>query len=127
MTTHVTRSRTNKFVGGVAGGISDTYGWDPTLVRLGFVFLTLTHGIGLLLYVIMWVAIPLAGTVSTAQPAGFGTEAGTYPAPLSGRNPLLGWLLVGLGALMLLSMLNLSGPMIALLLVGAGWYLLRKR
>jgi len=127
MTTQLTRSRTNKFVGGVAGGIGDAYGWDPTLVRLGFVFLTLTHGIGLLVYVVMWVAIPLAGAVSTAQPAGFGAEAGTSTAPLSGRNPLLGWLLLGLGALMLTSMLNLSGPMIALLLVGAGWYLLRRR
>jgi len=41
MNTQLRRSRTNKLVGGVAGGIAETYGWDPTLVRLGFVILTL--------------------------------------------------------------------------------------
>lgn len=127
MNTQLARSRTSKFVGGVAGGIADTYSWDPTLVRLGFVFLTLTHGIGLLLYLILWVALPQAGALTTTQPVGFGGEAGVSTGPLSGPNRLLGLLLLGLGALMIASMLHLSGPIIAVLLLGTGWYLLRRR
>jgi phage shock protein PspC (stress-responsive transcriptional regulator) len=46
---------------GVAGGIADTYGFDPALVRLGFVVLALaTFGTGVIAYVVAWLVVPEA-------------------------------------------------------------------
>ena len=43
----LTRSRSDRMLGGVAGGLAQTYGFDPALVRLAFVVLTLATAIGL--------------------------------------------------------------------------------
>ena len=54
-----TRSRTERMIGGVCGGIADYFDLDPTLVRLVFVLLVLV-GVGspILLYLILWVIMP---------------------------------------------------------------------
>ncbi len=54
------RSRTNRKIAGVCGGIAEALGWDPTLVRIAYVILSLcsTTFPGLLIYVILWVAMP---------------------------------------------------------------------
>ena len=55
------RSRHERMVGGVAGGLGAYLGIDPTLIRILFVFLTLAgSGIGLLAYLIMWIVVPKA-------------------------------------------------------------------
>lgn len=60
----LTRSRTHKMIGGVCGGIADFLGWDPTLVRVGYVLLSVfTVFAGLLVYIILWVIMPQEGTV----------------------------------------------------------------
>jgi phage shock protein C len=53
-------SETDKKVGGVCGGIGETYDIDPTLIRLIFVFVDLATGIIPLLvaYVVAWAIIP---------------------------------------------------------------------
>jgi phage shock protein PspC (stress-responsive transcriptional regulator) len=53
-------SETDKKVGGVCGGIGETYDFDPTLIRLIFVFVDLATGIVPLLiaYVVAWAIIP---------------------------------------------------------------------
>ena len=43
---------------GVCSGIADYFGWDPTLVRLGFAFLFLLYGIGLLGYLVATIVMP---------------------------------------------------------------------
>jgi phage shock protein C len=55
------RSRTDKMVGGVCGGIGDYFEIDPTLVRIGFATLVLI-GVGspLLLYLLLWIIMPAA-------------------------------------------------------------------
>jgi len=54
------RSRGQRMVAGVAGGIAQYLNVDPTLVRLAFVALTLVGGgIGLALYVILAIIMPL--------------------------------------------------------------------
>jgi phage shock protein C len=60
----LTRSRTDRMVGGVCGGLAAWGGWDPTLVRLGFVFVSILSAAfpGLLVYLVMWVITPLADT-----------------------------------------------------------------
>jgi signal transduction histidine kinase len=52
-------------VAGVCGGISDAIGIDVTLVRIGFVLLTLGSGVGVLAYALAWLIIPLRGETST--------------------------------------------------------------
>ncbi len=54
------RSRTDRQIAGVAGGLAEYLGIDPTLVRLGFIFLTLAGGHGVLLYIILWLVMPEA-------------------------------------------------------------------
>ena len=41
-TKRLTRSSTDKYVGGVSGGLAEHVGIDPTLVRVGWVFATLS-------------------------------------------------------------------------------------
>lgn len=55
------RARNNRRLAGVCGGIGEYFGWDPTLVRVGWIVLTLLGGSGILLYVIFWLVMPEAG------------------------------------------------------------------
>ena len=52
------RSRTDKKVCGVCGGLGKYFDIDPTLVRLGVVLGTLFIGCGLLAYIIAALVIP---------------------------------------------------------------------
>ena len=51
------RSRENRMICGVCGGIADYFNVDPTLIRLGLVLLACT-GSGILAYVIAAIIIP---------------------------------------------------------------------
>jgi phage shock protein C len=54
------RSRNNVMISGVCGGIAEYFDLDPTLVRLGYVLLTvLTAFSGVLFYIIAMLIIPL--------------------------------------------------------------------
>lgn len=53
------RSRTDRMIGGVCGGLADALAVDVVLVRLGFVALTvLGGGIGIPLYIAAWILAP---------------------------------------------------------------------
>lgn len=52
------RSRTEKMLGGVCGGLGELLDIDPTIVRLVFVLLALWGGGGLLIYIILWLIAP---------------------------------------------------------------------
>lgn len=55
------RSRTDRIVGGVCGGLAADPGLDATLLRIGLVVLTVCGaGIGVVLYVAAWVLAPQA-------------------------------------------------------------------
>jgi phage shock protein C len=55
------RSRDDRVIGGVCGGLGRYFGIDPVILRIAFVLLLLAGGAGLLLYVIAWIAIPEEG------------------------------------------------------------------
>src|SRR5215510_3873125 len=55
------RSRTEVIIAGVCGGLAEYFAIDPVIVRLIFVLATLTSGIGLLVYPILWLVMPKAG------------------------------------------------------------------
>ena len=48
----------DKVIGGVAAGIARHFGWDPLLVRLGFIVLCFVGGAGFLAYVAGWIMLP---------------------------------------------------------------------
>ncbi|MEJ2266834.1 MAG: PspC domain-containing protein [Anaerolineales bacterium] len=52
------RSRKDRMIAGVCGGLGDYFGIDPTLVRLLFVFAALFYGPGILAYLILMLVVP---------------------------------------------------------------------
>jgi phage shock protein C len=53
------RSRTDRMVAGVCGGLSEFFGVSAFWFRLGFLIALIPGGVpGLLLYFIMWVVVP---------------------------------------------------------------------
>ena len=52
------RSRKDRSVAGVCGGVADYLGVDPTLVRILWVIFALAGGPGLILYIIMAAVVP---------------------------------------------------------------------
>jgi phage shock protein C len=58
------RSRTEKMIGGVCGGFAEYFSVDPTLVRVIWVAMTLVVGVGILLYLILWLVMPLESPAS---------------------------------------------------------------
>lgn len=58
MTKRLYRSRTDRKIGGVCGGIAEYFGIDPLVVRLALIALVLFAGVGILPYIIAWMIIP---------------------------------------------------------------------
>lgn len=121
------RSRQERMLFGVAGGLAQYFAVDPILVRLAFVLVTLATGFGLLFYIVLAVLMP-------ERPLG---EPEVTPAPVisfpRGRGrEVLAYLLVGLGALVLAGNLGLLRIFSweyfwPLVLVGFGALLLIRR
>lgn len=61
------RSRTDKMIGGVCGGLADYLRIDATVVRLFFLLLGLTTGVGLTLYLVLWIIMPYQGEGAFAR------------------------------------------------------------
>ena len=54
------RSSTDKKIAGVCAGLADYFDLDPTIVRVVWLLAVLCAGTGLLLYVILWIVLPVA-------------------------------------------------------------------
>ncbi len=54
------RSSDDKWIAGVCGGFAEYLDWDPTLIRLAWLFLTVfSAGFpGLLIYIFLWICMP---------------------------------------------------------------------
>ena len=55
------RSRRNKMIAGVCGGIANSLGWTPTSVRILYVLVSILSAAfpGILVYIILWILMPL--------------------------------------------------------------------
>jgi phage shock protein PspC (stress-responsive transcriptional regulator) len=89
MDTRLYRSRDDRMLGGVAGGLADYLAIDPSLVRIGWVLLFLAGGVGLLLYIIMWIVVPEEGDLTpeefaASSAAGAAAAPGAPAAPAGG-------------------------------------------
>jgi phage shock protein C len=54
------RSRSNRMIAGVCGGLARWLGWDPTVVRILYVLISILSAAfpGILVYVILWIVMP---------------------------------------------------------------------
>ena len=75
----VRRSPTDAKLTGLCGGLAQHWGIDPVLVRLGFVLLALSGGIGVVLYIAGWLLIPVAGNDSAPIDDFFGARRRRWP------------------------------------------------
>ena len=59
MTKRLFRSN-DRMLGGVCAGIAEYLGWDPTMVRIAYILLSIASiGFpGILVYVILWIVMP---------------------------------------------------------------------
>lgn len=55
------RSKSDRIIAGICGGLSDYLDVDAVFFRLAFVLLTLAGGSGILIYIIMFIIIPEEG------------------------------------------------------------------
>lgn len=76
------RSRTDRMIAGVLGGVAQYLGWDATLVRVAYVVLAVATGFGaaVLLYVLAIVLIP-------EEPLGAPANAPSPPPPARAPEP----------------------------------------
>jgi phage shock protein C len=77
------RSRTDKKIAGICGGLGELFSVDPTLIRLAVVFIGLVTAIlpMLLAYLVGWAIIPIAPPQDgehkkSVPPGGAGLEGG---------------------------------------------------
>ena len=53
------RSKSERWLAGVCGGIGEYFNTDPTIIRVIFVLAAFIVGGGILIYLILWLIIPL--------------------------------------------------------------------
>jgi signal transduction histidine kinase len=128
------RDPDDRLLAGVASGVAEHLGFEPTPVRFGFVALTLLGGLGVILYGALWVMLPVRG-VDLPEAAAPGIEAATRQGRRTGRgrsrvhdvSAALSLTILGLGAIIFLQNAGLwiSGRVFwPLLVAGAGLALL---
>src|SRR3972149_1162682 len=115
------RSAKDRMLGGVCGGLGKYLAIDPILVRVFFLVMMFVNGIGVLVYLILWLSMPRERQPSQEQ-AGIPSSAGEFserakalgqemgqafsrPHPQTGI--VIGVALVILGGFLFLDQLNL--------------------
>ncbi|NTU82872.1 MAG: PspC domain-containing protein [Chloroflexales bacterium] len=63
----ITRSRSERIIAGVAGGLATYFGIDPLFVRIALLALTLLNGLGAIVYLALWLIIPNEGSLTEGR------------------------------------------------------------
>ncbi|MEI6776322.1 MAG: PspC domain-containing protein [Chloroflexales bacterium] len=66
-TKRITRSQSDRLLGGVAGGLASYAGIDPLIIRIAFIVLTVLNGFGVILYLALWVLVPNEDSATDAR------------------------------------------------------------
>jgi len=133
----ISRSRQNRVLGGVASGLADYLTIDPIIIRILFVVSVFFGGIGILLYLIMWIVIPEEKLFSETNTNSFDANNSddtinaninfeTTPKSKTGGQVIFGIILIFIGMFFLgievFSFLNFE-DLVPILFVGFGVYL----
>jgi phage shock protein PspC (stress-responsive transcriptional regulator) len=88
MNTRLYRSRDDRMIAGVAGGLAELWDADPSLVRIGWALLSIfTGGIAIVVYIVMAIVVPEEddvmpwSTADLAQPTATERAEGSTAAP----------------------------------------------
>lgn len=99
------RSKHNKVIAGVAGGMAEYANLDIALTRLIWVLAFFAGGVGILAYIICWIIIPESSVENNQPSSGDDNETGVQTVN-SGQNTTrrnnAGLLLIGLGIIFLI-------------------------
>jgi phage shock protein C len=89
MNNHLYRSRDDRMLAGVAGGLAELWDADPSLVRIVWaVLVVLTGGIALVVYIVMALVVPEDdGTTAWNTYVGWPGTSGPPPVPGSAPTP----------------------------------------
>ncbi|MBZ0180359.1 MAG: PspC domain-containing protein [Melioribacteraceae bacterium] len=69
------RAKNRRVFGGVAAGLGEYLDIDPVLVRIIFIILAIINGMGIILYIVLWIVIPDIGTIEQEK-----TSVNTEPS-----------------------------------------------
>lgn len=135
--TRLTRSETDKMAAGVCGGIAAYLDIDSVFIRLAFVLLAIASGIGVIIYLVLWIVMPRESAATASEAEAMQDNIKDLKDTVSsgankvGKPATIGLIMIMLGAYFLLAELGIvgwmSGAILPLLLVGAGAFLLWKR
>ena len=134
----LTRSTSDKVIAGVCGGLAAYLDIDSTLVRLAFAILLFASGIGLPIYLILWIIMPEEDSQSDSDAEviqkNLGDIGDSVYSGVSGigRRGTIGILLILMGVYFLFNQLGwlswISGAIFwPLVIIGFGIYLLIRR
>ena len=94
------RSRSDKVVGGVAGGLAEYTGVDALLWRVGAIALTMAAGTGVIIYVLLWLLMPAAPPAQPGDPVRAERTRSGPRSPVPGITVAALLILLGLGVLL---------------------------
>ena len=58
------RSRNDRMIAGVAGGLAEVFNIDPLFVRIVLLALAFLNGFGFMLYLVLWLLVPNEDSVA---------------------------------------------------------------
>ncbi len=139
--TRLYRSRNQRTVAGVCGGLGDYFKMDPVIWRVIFVVLALAGASGVLIYIILWIALPeeqsgfqhfkdanSSGDFSQSDTNNAFKSNSEFPNAFSDNGPLWGGIiLIILGSLFLIDKFIPTihfGDLWPVLLIAVGFILL---
>jgi len=124
------RSREDRWIAGVCGGLGRFFGVDPMPIRIAFIILSLWQGIGVLVYLIMILIVPDEPTGQVVTDPHIPQEHGVED-PQAQRVRILGVILVLGGIYLLIRTLGFlpvnAERLTALVLIAAGFIILLLR
>ncbi len=94
----LSRDLDRKAIAGVASGLSEHLNLPITAIRLGFVVLTVVNGLGVAIYALLWMLLPVSTPAEEAPGLAGGSRAGLRPQRRV--NPINSGLLFSVGALL---------------------------
>ncbi len=106
------RSRKNKVIAGVCGGVAEYFSVDPTLIRLAAVLIFFMGGASLIAYIIGWALMPVSYDGEEGVVNGEVVNVERSGTSNNGKNGTLifGIILVSLGCLFLLDEISFFNP-----------------
>jgi phage shock protein PspC (stress-responsive transcriptional regulator) len=55
---HLSRSKRDKLIGGVCGGLASYFNIDPIIIRIALIIITMAWGAGIIVYLLLWAILP---------------------------------------------------------------------